>query len=159
MDISKLEPQEKAEAIKILASLGLTLQEAEALQGIETEKRVLRGPPIVEYIHRRETACLLCKTTVACYFKMLQKGKQHVLTSVELSSSKELLNNELEIRTTKIQVLTCKNCRTALNKLSKGELIQALIASKRSFTPKRSPASKAKKAQPPEPRSEKEETH
>lgn len=125
MNLDALEPEERKEAIKVLASLGLSQADVSRLQ-----QRLPKAKPQVkdkqeEYILRRETICLLCKTKTACFFKMSQSGK-HSLKSSKLILSSELLNNDLKIKTTKHVVLTCPNCLQQLRKLEKDDLIQLL---------------------------------
>lgn len=133
MNLSKLDPEEQEEAIKILASIGLRPEDLGKFQKKASKALPSPSPSLPEYILRRETTCSLCKAKTACFFKMQGSPKGSELQGLQILTSKELLNNELEIRTTEHSVLTCPNCTERLERLSKEDLIQLLLIKRNSL--------------------------
>ena len=133
MNIDKLDAKEREIAYKLLESLGISEEELKAFSSPKKKKKK-KHIILEEYIHIRETNCLLCKDRIYTAYKMKQTENSDALKSHELDiNSLQFSENGVEVEsglgitTAIIFISTCNYCKPRLLSLEKECLIEMIL--------------------------------
>ena len=123
LDLSSLDDKEKKEALALLKTLGVDVND---LSNKPKRKRVI--VILKSYVNCYENRCTTCGSIEMEYYLMKQVDGTDILRGLPIPASQ--VDTTLDIQTQVKKRTTCNQCYTRLGMLTKEDLIKLLIKEK-----------------------------